>query len=136
MRTGSFAFEAPICVAELSAAAIWWTSDCWPSACTPSPTHPHGGKNGAACVPICVTAARLDALALDETSFSCLRAPSFPALPIRIGPAELPDELPHPHFDLPGSWNAADAASAHCQIDECCPSACTPLPPCTWLPTW
>jgi hypothetical protein len=57
MRTGSLVFEAPICVAELSAAAIWWISDSWPSACTLSPWHPHGGKNGASCVPICVTAA-------------------------------------------------------------------------------
>ena len=40
MRTGSLLFEAPICVAELSATASWWTSDSWPSACTLSPRHP------------------------------------------------------------------------------------------------
>src|SRR5437879_1819599 len=135
MRTGSLWFEAPICVAELSAAASWWTSDCWPSACTLNPLQPHLG-DCCVCVAVCVGTARFDASAVEEASFSCVRAPSLPELPIRTGSAELPNEPPQPHSERPGSWSADDAANAPCQIDDFCPSACTPLPACVWLPDW
>src|SRR6476660_8779263 len=95
--------------------------------------HPHL-EDSCVCVAVCVGEATFDALALEEASFSCLSAPSLPPLAIRTGSAELPNEPPHPHSDRPGSWSADDAANAPCQIDDCCPSACTPLPACVWFP--
>src|SRR4051812_16297258 len=50
---------------------------------------------------------------------------------MRIGPDELPDEVPpQPHSLWPGSWSACDAASAAWSTFELCPSACTPAPVC------
>src|SRR5438270_13412631 len=101
MRIGSLEFEAPVCAAELSAAAIWWTSEYWPSACTPSPLHPHL-ETSCVCVAVCVVASTFYASAVEDASFSCVWAPSFPPLAIRAGAVGLRDAPPQPHSARPG----------------------------------
>ena len=104
-RTGSDAFLAPTCHAELRALDSWTVNASCPSAWTPSPPQPQEPPDSVCHAPWLVVAS-FGADAVEETVFSCDTDPSLPSLPMRTGPTELPNEpeLPsHPQVDWPGS---------------------------------
>src|SRR4051794_40718766 len=123
MRTGLLLLEAPICFAELSATESCPVFAFWPSTWMPRP--PHLQEPDASWSAFWFVSASFEASAEDETLFDCSSEPSLPELPMRIGPAELPESLPQPHFSFsrPGSCSADDSANAPCSVSDFWPSA-------------
>ena len=110
-------FEAPICVAELSAAAIWWTPTTDRAPARPSRRGTSIRRTASACRS--ASARRVRRVGA-RRGLVLLREASVVAVtrdPDRVGRVA-DDAPPHPHSDSAGNWLADDAASAACQIDE------------------